>query len=153
MRLLAFLAMLMAGGCTVYVPRTVGEPLAPGTEIRARLNTPGAIRISTSRGRTLSHIEGKFLFLERDSLQIALLETSEFGRPWEGVDTLGLATSEILRLEEKKIDATRTALLVGGIGIPTGLAIGALFRAAIRSRGEGEGEVDLILIPLISFAW
>jgi len=153
MRLLGFMAVTLVAACTVYVPHPVDEPLPPGTNIRARLNAGGAVRVSAARGRTIDEVEGEILALGPDSLQIALLNASEYERPWEGLDSLRLAISEIGWLEEKKIDPTRTAVLVAGVGTATGVVIAALFRAANRSKGEEGGDGDLALIPLFSLSW
>jgi hypothetical protein len=150
MRLLALMAALSLSGCSMYIQHPLNEPLPPGTDIRAHLTTPGAVRVSGILGAPTELVEGRILALDRDSLQLALLITTEYGRPWEESNTLGLATSEISRLEEKKIDGKRTALLVGGVGAVSGVVVGALFRAATRTDdGEG-GEEDLSLIPLFT---
>jgi hypothetical protein len=55
-------------------------------------------------------------------------------------------------LEEKRLDPTRTGILVAGSAVVVGAAVVALFNAAGWNEDEGSGEPpDVILIPLISF--
>jgi hypothetical protein len=141
---------LLTTGCSMYVEHPVDAPLPPGTDIRAQLTTSGAVRFSGLIGQPTEYVEGSIIGLERDSLHLALLRATEYGRPWDSVDTLSFATSEIMRLEEKRIDKGRTAILAGGVGAVSGVVIGALFRAATRSRDNDGGEEDLILIPFFT---
>jgi hypothetical protein len=115
------------------------------------LTTPGAVRVSRLFGQPLEEIQGRLLNANGDSLGLSLTRTTEYGRPWDSTDTLMVAREEYFQLDEKRLDRTRTAILVGGVGVVSGIVIGALFRAATRG-GEGEppGDSDVTLIPLFS---
>ena len=149
---LTFVAVLLAlCGCSVYVPLNPDTPPPVGTDVRARLTTPGAVRISDRLGSPVREVEGQILSFLGDSLGLSLMATTEFGRPWDSVDTLKLGTIEIFQLEEKKLDRRRTALLAGGVGVVSGVLIAALFRAAGGSEdGDPPGDIDAIVIPLFS---
>ena len=152
MRVLSMAAALLLSSCSVYIPQPLDTPPPPGTQVRARLTTPGAVRVSGLVGLPVQEIEGRILNLDGDSLGLSLLSTTEYGRPWDSETTLKVAMGEIFQLDEKRIDGRRTAFLVGGLGVVSGIVIGALFKAASRSdNDEPSGEIDVILIPLFSF--
>lgn len=148
---LALLVLLLAG-CSVYIPRPLDTPPPPGTEVRVKLTTPGAVRVSRLFGQPVEEIQGRLLSTYGDSLGLSFSSATEYGRPWDNADTLMVAREEYYQLDEKRLDGKRTALLVGGVGVVTGVVIGALFRAATRGgQDEPPGEIDVILIPLFSF--
>lgn len=151
MRLTFVAALFVLCGCSVYLPLNP-EALPPaGTNVRATLTTPGAVRISDRLGSPVREIEGEVLSFWGDSLGLSLMATTEYGRPWDSVDTLKLGTMEIFQLEEKRLDKRRTAFLAGGIGVVSGVLIAALFRAATGSEdGEPPGDPDAIVIPFFS---
>ena len=150
-RVLGLVVVLFVSACSVYIPQPPDTPPPAGTQVRARLTTPAAVRVSDIFGVPVQEIEGRILDLDGDSLGLRLLSATEYRRPWDSADTLKLAMGELLQLDEKRIDGRRTALFVGGVGVVSGIVIGALFKAAAGS-GDGEppGEIDVILIPLFS---
>jgi hypothetical protein len=151
MRLTFAVTFLALCGCSVYVPLNPDTPPPAGTDVRARLTTPGAVRVSDIVGSPVREIEGEILSFWGDSLGLSLMATSEYGRPWDSMDTLKLGTLEIMQLDEKRLDKRRTAFLVGGVGVITGVVTAALFKAATGSDdGESPGDIDAILIPLFS---
>jgi hypothetical protein len=151
MRISGMALVLVLSGCSVYVSHPPDAPPPPGTEVRVRLTTPGAVRVSRFFGQPVEEIQGRLLSANGDSLGLSLARVTEYGRPWDAADTLMVAREEYFQLDEKRLDGKRTALLVGGVGVVSGIVIGALFRAATRG-GEGEppGDSDLTLIPLFS---
>lgn len=152
MRFMGVAMVLLLAGCSVYIPRSVDAPPPAGTQVRARLTTPGAVRISSLIGLPVLEVEGQIMNTDGDSLNIGLLSATEYGRPWDPGTTLRVARLEIDQLDEKRVDARRTALFAGGVGVVSGVVIAALFRAASRSEdGEDPGEIDVILVPLLSF--
>ena len=151
MRVSGLALVLLLIGCSVYVPHPPDAPPPPGTEVRVRLTTPGAVRVSRVFGQPVEEIQGRLLNAKGDSLGLSLTRATEYGRPWDSADTLMVARNEYFQLDEKRLDGKRTALFVGGVGVVSGIVIGALFRAATRG-GEGEppGDSDVALIPLFS---
>lgn len=149
---LTFAAVLLAlCGCSVYVPLSPDTPPPVGTDVRARLTTPGAVRISDRMGAPVREVEGEVLSVGADSIGFGLLTASEYTRPWDSVDTLRVSTLEIFEMEEKRLDRTRTAILVGGVGIVTGVVIAAMFNASGSSEdGDPPGGIDAVLIPFFS---
>lgn len=151
MRLTLVAALFVLCGCTVYLPLNPEVPPPAGTNVRARLTTPGAVRISDRLGSPVREIEGEILSFWGDSLGLSLMATTEYGRPWDSVDTLKIATAEVFQFEEKRLDKTRTAFLVGGVGVVTGIVIGAIYSAAGGADGgDPPGDIDAIVIPLFS---
>lgn len=152
MRAAALMALLALTACTTYIPHTIEPPPPTGTEVKARLTTPGAIRVTDLMGQPVRELEGTLVAWSTDSLQIALLSATEYGRPWDSVDTLGLAITELSFLEEKRINTGRTVLFVGATAAVAGIVIAALWKAAVGGDdGEDPGEIDLIRIPIFSF--
>ncbi|MFH1763773.1 MAG: hypothetical protein ABIF09_06230 [Gemmatimonadota bacterium] len=152
MRSFGLAVVALLAGCSVYIPQPLDTPPPAGTQVRAKLTTPGSVRVSRLFGLPVQELEGQILNMDRDSLGLSLLSATEYGRPWDSVDTLMVARGEILQLDEKRVDGKKTAFLVGGVGVVSGIVIGALFRAASSSKdGKPPGEIDQILIPLFSF--
>lgn len=152
MRIPALATVLLLAACSVYIPQPLETPPPPGAEVRVKLTTPGAVRVSRLFGQPIQELQGRILETSRDSLALSLISTEEYGRPWDAADTLMVAREEYFQLDEKRLDGKRTALLVGGVGVVSGVVIGGLFRAATRSEdGDPPGEIDVILIPLFSF--
>jgi len=151
MRFLGLAVVVFLSACSVYLPQPLDTPPTAGTQVRARLTTPGSVRVSEVFGVPVQEIEGRILNSSGDSLGLSILSATEYGRPWDSAETLKVAMGEIYQLDEKRIDGRRTAFLVGGVGAVSGIVIGALFNAASRSEdGEPPGEIDVILIPLFS---
>lgn len=151
MRFLPITLAIMLAGCTTYLSRPA-DPLPPaGTQVRAKLTTAGAVRVSELYGWPVQELEGRVLGVDGDSLDLGILSTTEYGRPWDLSASLLLAKGEILQLDEKRIDPRRTALFVGGVGLVSGVVVAALFKNAFGSdKGDPGGEIDVTLIPLLS---
>ena len=146
--------LLLLGGCTVYVPLDPDVAPPPGTNVRARLTTPGAVRVSDRVGSPVQEVEGEVLSFRGDSLGLSLMATTEYGRPWDSAEMLTLSTLEISRLEEKRLDRRRTAFLAGGVGVVSGVIVAALFNAAGSSKDDDPGGgIDAILIPFLSIRY
>ena len=152
MRAIVLAGTLFLGGCSVYLPQPLDTSPPPGTNVRARLTTPGAVRVSGFLGGPTQEVEGKVLTQMGDSLALSLLTTTEYGRPWDSADTLFLGFGEIYQLDEKRMDKKRSAFFAGGVAVVTSFVVAALFNAAGRSEeGDPPGEIDVSLIPLFSF--
>ena len=151
MRLSFAVSLLLLGGCTVYVPLDPGTPPPAGTNVRATLTTPGALRVSDRVGAPVRAIEGQVLNFWGDSLGLGLYSTTEYGRPWDSTDTLAVSAMEIFQLEEKRIDKVRTALVFGGVGVLSGVVIGAVYNSLGGSGDGNSGEgPDAAIIPLFT---
>ena len=145
------MALLVFSGCSIYLPADVDSPPPPGSNVRIRLTTEGAVRVSDEFGRPTREVEGKLLGLMGDSVGLGLLATTEYGRPWELADTLWLGLGEVIHLDEKKIDRRRTTFLVGGVSLVTGVVVASLFRASGGSEeGDPPGEIDGLMMPILS---
>jgi len=102
-------------------------------------------------GASVREFEGQVLNVGADSIGFGLLSASEYTRPWDSVDTLRVSTLEIFEMEEKRLDNTRTAILLGGVGVVTGVVVAALFNASGSSEdGDPPGGIDAVLIPIFS---
>ena len=118
--------------------------------MRARLTDPGAVRIMGLFGQPIREVEGRILETSPDSVRLGLLSAQEYRIPWNQEQLLSLAWSEVVTLEERRIDRGRTALVAIGAGALTGVLIAALFRAAANSEKEGDGQPDMAFIPILS---
>lgn len=150
MRFLVLAAVLSVAACSVYIPQPLDPPPPVGTQVRARLTMAGAVRISGLLSRPVQELEGQVLTVLGDSLGLGLLSATEYMRPWDSVDTLNVARGEIYQWDRKRIDGKRTALIVGAVGVVSGMVIAALFNAASGSEDdEPPGDIDGILIPIL----
>lgn len=103
-------------------------------------------------GRPLRSLEGSVVDWSRDTLFLGLISATEWGRPWDSVDTLRVGLNELASIEEKHLDPWRTGLLVVGGSAVVGATVVALFQAAGSDEGgRNEEPPDRILIPLLSF--
>ena len=151
MRFLVLATTLFLGACAVYIPRGPDNLPPPGTQVKAELTSGGSVRASESFGAPIRLIEGKIAEVEGDTVTFSLLSATEYGRPWESDLAVSVHRSEILQLDEKRIDRKKTAFLVGGLGVASGVVVAALFNAAGgKDKGGRPGEIDVALIPLIS---
>ena len=150
MRSVSLLLLLALSGCVTYIPHPPGDPPARGTEMRARLTDPGAVRVMGLFGVPIREVEGRILETSPDSVRFVLLSAQEYRLPWNQEQPLSLAWSEVVTLEEKRLDRGRTALFVVGAGTLTGVLIAALFKAATNSEEEGDGQPDQAFIPILS---
>jgi hypothetical protein len=151
MRVAASALVAFLTACSVYIPQPVDVPPPQGTEVRVRLTTAGAVRVSQLLGRPTEEIQGQILEANGDSLGLSLISASEYRRPWDVAESLTVAREEYFQLDERRLDRKRTALFVGGVGVMSGIVIAGLFKAATRSKdGERPGEIDVTLIPLFS---
>ena len=152
MRVSACALVVLLTACSVYIPQPMDVTPPPGTEVRLRLTTAGAVRVSRLLNRPTDEIQGRILGANGDSLGISLISAAEYRRPWDDEESLTVSMEEYFQLDERRMDGKKTALLVGGVGVVSGLVIAGLFKAAAQSRdGEPPGEIDTILIPLFSF--
>jgi hypothetical protein len=119
MKRLAGVAMtVLALGCYEYVPTTV-EAAPGGARVRAMLTADGR-RLLEERFQVQNEegaIEGELL--ERSSDQVRLFVPSvPLGEAYRGrplYQQVELPAKDILRLELRKLDRSRTGLLVGGV--------------------------------------
>ena len=150
MRLFVLLAVVSLAGCATYIPHSPYTPPPEGTEIRVRLTDAGAVRATGLFGQPIREMEGRIQGLTPDSLYLALLSAQEYRLPWNQEQQFTLAKSELLALEEKRIDSKKTAILAVGAGTVTGFLIVALFKAATRTDNTEGGDADLAIIPIFS---
>jgi len=89
--------------------------------------------------------------VDGEFLNLGLVSAAGKKLAWDSSEDLRVATGEISRLDEKRLDGRRSALFAGGVVVVSGVIIGTLFKAVNRRDNVGsEIEIEPILIPLFS---
>lgn len=140
---LAVIAMvcLGSGACYRYTPATVGR-LAPETEVRARVSAAEAERLRAHAGGDGRVLEGRFLGADEDRILLEVAASSQLrGMRVETLhQRLDIRTAEILELERKELDRTRTFLVTGaGAAVMAGFVLARLGPGG-GSAPPGEGQ-------------
>jgi hypothetical protein len=136
-RVVCLLPLVVVFGCYSYMPIAPASA-SPGTEIRAHITGAASDRVGPLLGSLeMRELNGRVL--ENDNGQ--MVADIELGTRPNVVASTGvmhrqvpLTPADFTSIESRNLDATRTALLVGGIlaGVGVGVA------AALHSGGHSE---------------
>lgn len=146
------LAALFVSGCFTYLPIEPGEA-EPGLAVRARVNSAAGARIAPLLGATdARELDGTVITRSADTLIVevptVMADTREFGRTPN--QRLSIARSDLVELEVRKLDRTRTSLVAGAAAI---LAASVLVKALRGEPGKeplpGGGGNDAIVLRVI----
>jgi hypothetical protein len=143
-------------GCYSYTPI---EPAAVpvGTEVRAHISGAASDRIAPLIGQFNQRVlSGK---LDEKNGNEMTLDVQTGAAPNTGntivplVQRVPLTRDEVTQLETRQLSPLRTALLVGVVGLGTGLAAYAALQSGGGGSGEsgGGGPPPINRIPLIKF--
>lgn len=118
-------ALLTALGCYTYAPATI-ETVPLGASVQGLLATEAQLALRDSLGIGLGPIRGTLL--ERNGDRVLLAIRSAGTGPGPGAQTLyqriELAQRDVLRVDVRRLDKTRTALLaVGGLALATVIVV------------------------------
>lgn len=152
-RLVAMLALAapVATGCYAYTAARPGA-VSPGVTVRARITPVASERIAPLLGLTPRMLTGRLISDLRDTLiiEVPTVTTAEIG---SAVQTLhqrvSIPRSEIMFLEIRELDRTRTFALVGGAAAVVGVVLYKALKGEPGSeRLPGDGGTDA-LVPAI----
>lgn len=118
---------LLLGGCYSYAPADPAR-LPANAQVAATLTTRGSAAYEARLGPDIDYVEGRFVAMRGDSVELALTRTRDRRSTW--VDWTGehvvLAPELVTGFRQRSLSRTRTALLAGGLvaAVATGAAAG-----------------------------
>ena len=145
---LALVAALLLAGCFTYLPVEPGD-VEPGLSVRARVSSAAGARIAPLLGATdARQLDGTVITRLPDTLIVevptVVADTREFGRTPN--QRLSIARSDLVELEVRRLDRTRTTVLAGAAAIIVG---GFIVKALRGEPGKeplpGGGGTDAIV--------
>ncbi len=150
--LVAALGVLASSACYTYQPIELGE-VAPQTEVRARVRAAFAEESAEVLGREERLLEGSVELSGPTELMLLVPVVSALDRRGGTLNQrLAIPRDQIIELELKRRDRTRTALLLGVLGvIGSSLVVAAVTgdeRASNDVPDTGPTEDWTIRIPL-----
>jgi hypothetical protein len=144
LRVVALLVVpVLLAGCYTYSPIEVAAA-APGMEVRARVSAATAAQLAPSLGvgdaRLLS---GSVVDQQAEglTLRVASVPPGTIGAPDGLFQQILITRGELLELESRQLDNTRTRLAIGA-GV-----VGAAVMAAAILRGHSTGESAVVEPP------
>lgn len=126
-------ALLLVGtvtaGCYRYVPVTLGA-VAPKEEVRVRVTTDAAARLSTELGSYSTEINGAFTQEGPDSVSVGVTIDRQYRGTTVGTTTqlLFLGRAEIVEVHRREFSRTRTVLLTAGTAVGFGLLVAGVMQ-------------------------
>lgn len=115
--------VIMVSGCARWVPARVGDvPL--GTDVRLRLSEEGAAQLEELTGTRRSEVSGQLLQWDSEVMVSAALQAAGAGANSSSLRQRYVVDQEdILGVDIRELDRTRTGLFVGGVAVVAGSAI------------------------------
>ncbi len=146
--------------CYTYVPATL-ETVPEGSRVRALISTEAQIDLERRIGLDARELEGDLVERSTDRVLLAV----KVPPPATGLATtralrqrIDLAPRDVLRLDVRKTDGARTALLLGGIAGAATLGIVAVLEGGNPGQGPNGGGPPpeqivrwVVGVPLIRF--
>ena len=131
------LGFLATSACYRYAP-LLGEPPAPGAEVRVRLSGGAASELSDRVGQPVRSLEGAVLASSPDSLVLDVGWGALYaGTMFEGRrDTLTFRSDQVLEVDERAFSAVRTT----GVAVALAAVILAIFRTMAGGGGGSGGD-------------
>ena len=140
MREFLILCLVLLNGCYSYAP-VATSPLARGTAVRARLSQPTDIRLTDVSVNNTSVVVGEVVSHDADTLTLSafsLRAATGYSVPATG-ETVKIPAGQVARIERRRLDGLRSALLVGTFTLGSALLFAAL-GSGVGGRGGGGGK-------------
>ncbi len=119
--LMAF--VILVSGCARWIPARVGEVPA-GTDVRLRLSEEGAAQLRELTGARQSEVSGQLLRWGSEVMVSTALRTAGAGANSSNLRQRFVVDEEdIVGVDIRELDRTRTGLFVGGVAVVAGSAI------------------------------
>ena len=117
------LALLLTGsGCARWVPAQLGT-VPPGTDVRLRLSEEGAAQLEEMTGAGAAEVTGELLQWEPEVLVSTVLAPTG-ARVDPGLrQRLVVDPANVVGIDVREVDRTRTGFLVGGVVAVAGSAV------------------------------
>lgn len=118
-------ASVLLSGCFSYLPIEPGD-VEPGLSVRARVSPAAGARIAPLLGATDARkLDGTVITQSADTMIVevptVITENREFGRSPN--QRVSISRSDLVELEVRRLDKTRTMGLVGGAALIVGSAL------------------------------
>ncbi len=115
--------VILVSGCARWVPARVGD-VPIGTDIRLRLSDEGAAQLEELTGTRRSEVSGQLLQWDSEVMVSAALQAAGAGANSSSLRQRFVVDQEdILGVDIRELDRTRTGLFVGGVAVVAGSAI------------------------------
>ena len=115
--------VILTSGCARWIPARVGE-VPVGTDVRLRLSEEGASQLEQLTGTRQSEVSGQVLQWGSEVMVSAALRTAGVGANSSNLRQRFVVDEEdILGVDVRELDRTRTGLFVGGVAVVAGSAI------------------------------
>jgi len=125
-------------GCSQWVPAAIGT-VPIGAEVRLRLSDDGADSVEESTGTRRSEVSGELLRWAED-----VMVSAQAGAVNSGLrQRVILDVDQIVGIDRREANATRTRLLIGGLAV----GIGTTLILTVKSLVEGGSPVPTQLGP------
>ena len=119
---LTMVLLLAIAGCARWVPTPLGT-VPPGSDVRLRLSEDGAERLAESTGSRRVEVTGELIQWEPQVLLSTVLATAGMGVDPGLRQRLVVDPDEVLAIDVREVDRTRTGLLAGSVVAVAGSAI------------------------------
>jgi hypothetical protein len=130
-------------GCYSNVPVATGVTPTPGEGVVV-LTTDGTSAVRQKLGDNIKEIDGEILRVSRDSITIAVSQTTTLSRErfTQNGDVITIATPLVAQVQKKTYSRKRTFILVGIVIAVVATALGISSAASASGGGEGGGGIQ-----------
>ena len=152
MRLPVLPLFAVATGCYTYTP-VQPTSVTPGAGVRARVSASAAERIAPLVGVNDARLlTGTFVGTDAAGFLVEVPTTSQVGTAGSFqslAQRISIPRGDLLELETRTLDRTRTAVVVGGVAIIAGSTAAAILRANAGSERPPGGTSTDTKIPVL----
>lgn len=130
-------------GCYSNVPVATGVTPTPGEGVVV-LTTDGTSAVRQKLGDNIREIDGEILRVSRDSITIAVTQTTTLSRErfTQNGDVITIATPLVAQVQKKTYSRKRTFVLIGIVVAVIAATLGLSAAASASSAGEGGGGIQ-----------
>lgn len=115
--------VILVSGCARWVPARIGE-VPVGSDVRLRLSEEGVRELEELTGTRRSEVFGELLQWDQEVMVSAALATGGVGAAGSNLRQRFVMDEEnIVGVDIRELDRTRTGLFAGGIAVVGGAAI------------------------------
>lgn len=119
---LTLVLLLTVSGCARWVPTELGT-VPPGTDVRLRLSEDGAAQLEEMTGARAAQVTGELLQWEPEVLLSTAVAAAGTGLDPRLRQRLVMDPDDVVAIDVREVDRTRTGFLVGGVVAVAGSAI------------------------------
>lgn len=114
--------LLTVSGCARWVPAQLGT-VPPGTDVRLRLSEEGAAQLEEMTGSGAAEVTGELLQWEPEVLVSTVLAPTGARVDPSLRQRLVVDPANVVGIDVREVDRTRTGFLVGGVVAVAGSAV------------------------------